>query len=102
MVPFTEISSTPLSWRRIANVLIERKCGSCWITGNPVVTRQTGYPFDSGYPNRLWVGLFPFDGRVHNLPICRWLDCDSLLREAVEKFASAARFATVEAELEFV
>ena len=40
----------------------------------------TGYPFDSGSPNRLWFGLFPFDGRVNNLSVSSWFDCDGLLR----------------------
>ena len=62
----------------------------------------TGYPFDSGAPNRLCFGLFPFDGRVHNLSVSCWLDCDGLLHQAVEEFASAARFAAVETERELV
>jgi hypothetical protein len=66
------------------------------------VTIRTGYPFNSGFPNRLWLGLFPFDGRVHNLPVSCWFDCDGLLHQPVEEFASAARFAAVESECEFV
>ena len=62
----------------------------------------TGYPFDSGRPNILWFGLFPFDGGFHNLSVGCWFDCDRLLHQAVEEFASAARFAAVEAEREFV
>jgi len=50
------------------------------------VIRSTGYPFDSGSPNRLWFGLFPFDGRVYNLSVSSWFDCDGLLHQAVEEF----------------
>ena len=46
--------------------------------------------------------LFPFDGRVHNLSVSCGFDCDGLLHQAVEEFASAARFAAVEAKREFV
>jgi hypothetical protein len=66
------------------------------------VTAGTGYPFDSGRPNRLWFGLFPFDGRVHNLSVSCGFGCDGVLHQAVEEFASATRFAAVEAEREFV
>jgi len=75
---------------------------------NQIVTLQqqvntaAGYPFDSGPPNRLCFGLFPFDGGFHNLSVGCWFDCDRLLHQAVEEFASAARFAAVEAEREFV
>jgi hypothetical protein len=48
------------------------------------------------------VWLFLFDGRVNNLSVSGWFNCDGLLHQAVEEFASAARFATVEAEREFV
>jgi ABC-2 type transport system permease protein len=34
-------------------------------------------------------GLFPFDGRVHNLSVSSWFDCDRLLHQAVEELASA-------------
>jgi hypothetical protein len=50
----------------------------------------------------LWFGSFPFYGRVHNLSVRGWFDCDGLLDQAVKEFASAARFAAVEAEREFV
>jgi hypothetical protein len=50
----------------------------------------------------LWFGLFPFDCRVNNLSVGSWFDYDGLLHQAVEEFASAARFAAVEAEREFV
>lgn len=62
----------------------------------------TGYPFDSGRPNRLWFGLFPFDGRVHNLSVSCGFGRDGVLHQAEEKFAWTARFAAVEAEREFV
>ena len=63
---------------------------------------ETGYPFDSGIPNMLCFRLFPFDCRVHNLSVSCWFGCDGLLDQTVEEFASAARFAAVEAEREFV
>ena len=47
-------------------------------------------------------GLFPLDGRVHNLSVSCWFNCDGLVHQAVEEFASAAQFAAVEAEREFV
>jgi hypothetical protein len=31
-------------------------------------------------PKRLWFGLFPFDGRAHNLLVSCCFDCDGLLR----------------------
>ena len=84
-----QMSMSGLSGSREAGVVERVTCG-------------TGYPFDSGSPNRLWFGLFPFDGRVNDLPVSSWLDCDGLLHKSVEEFASAARFAAVEAEREFV
>jgi hypothetical protein len=63
---------------------------------------RTGYPFHSGSHNRLCFGLIPFNGRCHNLSVSCRFGCEDLLRQAVEEFASATRFAAVEAEREFV
>jgi hypothetical protein len=81
---------------------MENECEITHVGRDVIAITGTGYQFDSGRPNRLWFGLFPFDGRVHNLSVSCWLDCDGLLHQAVEEFTSAARFAAVEAEREFV
>jgi hypothetical protein len=47
---------------------------------------RDGYPLDSGSPCRLW---FDFWGRMNDPIIRNGVHCDSLLREAEEKLASA-------------
>ena len=58
------------------------------IADNPPRIQRDGYLLDSGRPNRLWFRLFLRIG-MDDLIQGNGIDCDGLLREPEEEFASA-------------